>query len=151
MEFDAEMPPGYGGGSVSVMVTGAGSSTQSTGLTQPLTASATMAVTLPVSHGVVSNTNLPMFTPASGLKDCYYQPVYTSVAGTTAQVYPPTSNFQFPPLYSAALTTAMSTPPHQSIMMRRALQHAPITTCHLITTCRHRCTVLTRQYMPGPY
>ncbi|MFS7948023.1 hypothetical protein Hanom_Chr06g00555071 [Helianthus anomalus] len=130
MEFDAEMLPRYAGGFVSGAVIGAGSSTQSTGLTQPLTASATTVVTLPVSHRVVSNTSLPMFTPAPGPRDYYYQPshpVYTSAVLTTAQVYPPADNFQFPPLYSAALTVAMSTPPHKPIMMPRAVKHAPIT------------------------
>ncbi|MFS7911955.1 hypothetical protein Hanom_Chr02g00124091 [Helianthus anomalus] len=73
-EFDAEMPPGYDGRYVNTTITGTGPSTQSTRPTQPLTASTTTTVTLPVSHRVVSNTSLPMFTPTSGPRVYYYQP-----------------------------------------------------------------------------
>ncbi|MFS7888665.1 hypothetical protein Hanom_Chr00s000001g01597851 [Helianthus anomalus] len=115
MEFDVETPPGYDGGYIGKVVLGAGPSTQSTGQTQPLVASATMVVTLPTSHMVSLNTSLPVFTPTSDARDYYYQlsqPIHTFVVEIMPQLYPPTGNFQFPPLYSAALTAVMSTPAH---------------------------------------
>ncbi|MFS7980137.1 hypothetical protein Hanom_Chr10g00935821 [Helianthus anomalus] len=133
LEFDAEMPPGYERRLVNAVVIGTGSvdpSSQTMGLSQSLNTSAAATITLSASYGTSLNTTSPMFTPAVGHRDYYYQPappINTSVVGTMAQYYQPADSFQFPLLYLAALTTAMPTPPHQPVVMLQVVQNSPIT------------------------
>ncbi|XP_022032967.1 extensin-like [Helianthus annuus] len=43
------------------------------------------------------------------------------------QYYQPPATYAMPPLYSAALTAALSTPPHQPVIMPAGVMNAPVT------------------------
>ncbi|XP_022003295.2 leucine-rich repeat extensin-like protein 1 [Helianthus annuus] len=64
----------------------------------------------------------------------YSTPVITSASPSilvsetnTPQYYQPLVSNPMPPLYSAALTAALSTPPHQSVIMPTGVMNAPVT------------------------
>ncbi|XP_022003427.1 extensin-like [Helianthus annuus] len=44
-----------------------------------------------------------------------------------AQYYQPSATYAMPLLYSAALTAALSTPPHQPVVMPAGIMNAPVT------------------------
>ncbi|MFS7984007.1 hypothetical protein Hanom_Chr11g00981481 [Helianthus anomalus] len=119
VEFYVEMSPGYERGPLNMVVIGVRPSSQIMRLSQPHSTFTKKTVTLYAPHSTSLSTSSPMFTSAAGPRDYYYQPpqsIYTSAGGTNAQYYSPADNFQFTS-YSAVLTAAMSTPPHQPVVM----------------------------------
>ncbi|XP_022032871.1 uncharacterized protein LOC110933979 [Helianthus annuus] len=76
-------------------------------------------------------TTVPSQTVASRLSSV---PVITSASPSTIipqtsmpQYYQPLTTNSMPPLYSAALTAALSTPPHQPVIMPAGIMNAPVT------------------------
>ncbi|XP_022040497.1 extensin-like [Helianthus annuus] len=85
-----------------------------------------------------TTTNANVFTPTSTTSAQTIRhsttPVITSASSSTTipqvsttQYYQPSVTYAMPPLYSAALTAALSTPPHQPVVMPTGIMNAPVT------------------------
>ncbi|XP_021995451.1 protein transport protein sec31-like [Helianthus annuus] len=85
-------------------------------------------------EGTGGNTFAPGTTVFSQASRLYSTPVITSASPSilvsetsTPQYYQPLVSNPMPPLYSAALTAALSTPPHQPVIMPTGVMNAPVT------------------------
>ena len=84
--------------------------------------------------GASGNTFTPATTTNAQASRLFSIPVITSASPSTIasqtsmpQYYQPLISNSMPPLYSAALTAALSTPPHQPVVMPAGIMNAPVT------------------------
>ncbi|XP_022008141.1 leucine-rich repeat extensin-like protein 1 [Helianthus annuus] len=86
----------------------------------------------PITTGV--NVFAPATTSSAQTIRRSTMPVFTSASPSTVippvsapQYYQPLVTYAMPPLYSAVLTVALSTPPHQPVVMPAGVLNAPVT------------------------
>ncbi|KAJ0585181.1 hypothetical protein HanHA89_Chr05g0197341 [Helianthus annuus] len=124
LEFEAEAPLGFQGtpavsyGSLSEHPL----SYTSWQLRQVASTAATSTVSAPVSitnAQTIRHNTRPMITSAT--------PGNATQQMNMAQYYQPPLTYSMPPLYSAAFTAALSTPPHQLVVMPTGVMNSPIT------------------------
>ncbi|XP_022019615.1 extensin-like [Helianthus annuus] len=125
LEFEAEVPPpGFAGTSaVSSRMTTTDlfsyTSLQFRSAKPTTTDVNVFTLASPMSAQTICHSTMPVITSAS--------PGTIAPQTSLAQYYQPLVTYAMPPLYSAALTAALSTPPHQPVVMPTGIMNASVT------------------------
>ncbi|XP_022024791.1 uncharacterized protein LOC110925127 [Helianthus annuus] len=124
LEFEVEAPPGF-----------ANTSAASYGITaaDPFSYTSWQLRSV-VPTTIDTNVSTPASTTSAQTIRHSTMPVITSAGPnittpqiSMAQYYQPSATYTMPPLYSAALTAALSTPPHQPVIMPAGIMNASVT------------------------